>query len=263
MENDKCRILLMINLIKHLIYIILVLLLPVKNTLAELPDTIQSIQPSVVGVGTYSRLFNQHSRFLGTGFAVLDGSFVATNAHVVPDILDSEKKEKLIVFAGKGRNPEIRNAEVVAIDQSYDIAILKISGKTLKPVILSDKKVREGEQIAFTGYPIGAVLGLYPVTHQGIISSITPIAIPARTAKELTVKQLKQLRNPYMVYQLDATAYPGNSGSPVYDPDTGEVIAIVNKVLVKSTKEAILSDPSAITYSIPIKYLINIIKKIK
>ncbi len=253
----------MLNSIKIFICITLVLLFPFKNTFAGLPETIQSVQPSIVGIGTYSRLFNQHSRFLGTGFAVLNGNYIATNAHVIPDILDSEKKEKLIVFAGKGRRPEIRNAEVVAIDQSYDIAILKVSGKALKPMELSDKKVREGEQIAFTGYPIGAVLGLYPVTHQGIVSSITPIAIPARTAKELTIKQLKQLRNPYMVYQLDATAYPGNSGSPVYDPETGEVIAIVNKVLVKTTKEAILSNPSAITYSIPIKYLKHLLNKVR
>jgi S1-C subfamily serine protease len=68
------------------------------------------------------------------------------------------------------------------------------------------------------------------------------------------------LKNSYDIYQLDATAYPGNSGSPVYDPRTGEVVAIINKVLVKTTKEHMLSDPSAITYAIPIKYLNKLIK---
>ncbi len=27
---------------------------------------------------------------------------------------------------------------------------------------------------------------------------------------------------------LDATAYPGNSGSPLYDPETGEVVGIIH-----------------------------------
>lgn len=130
-------------------------------------------------------------------------------------------------------------------------------------MILSQKSIREGEQIAFTGFPLGTILGLYPVTHHGIISSITPIVIPARSERELTANRLKQLRNPYLVYQLDAVAYPGNSGSPVYNPETGEVIAIINKVLVKATKEAVLTDPSAITYSIPIRYLQQMINDLQ
>ena len=36
---------------------------------------------------------------------------------------------------------------------------------------------------------------------------------------------MKRIRDdPFRVFQLDATAYPGNSGSPVYDPMTGAVI---------------------------------------
>ena len=57
------------------------------------------------------------------------------------------------------------------------------------------------------------------------------------------------------MYQLDATAYPGNSGSPLYDPETGVVIGVLNMVFVKSTKENVLSDPSGISYAIPVEYL--------
>lgn len=62
---------------------------------------------------------------------------------------------------------------------------------------------------------------------------------------------VKRLRNPYKVFQLDATAYPGNSGSPLYDPGTGAVVGIINSVAVKESKENILSKPSGITYAIP------------
>ena len=61
--------------------------------------------------------------------------------------------------------------------------------------------------------------------------------------------------------QLDATAYPGNSGSPVYDPETGDVIGIINMVLVKGTKESALSQPSGITYAVPSRHLQGLLDK--
>ena len=223
-----------------------------KTAFAGLPETIKIIKPSIVGIASYSRLNKPQSRFLGTGFVVANGQYIATNAHVIPELSTSKTKESIVVFVGHGRKPERREAVLSAVDDEHDLALLKISGKPLKPLNLSKTMASEGETIAFTGFPIGAVLGLYPVTHSGIISSITPVVIPARSAKELSIKQLKQLKNPYVVYQLDATAYPGNSGSPLYLPDTGEVVGVINKVLVKATKESILSDPSNITYAIPI-----------
>jgi serine protease Do len=63
-----------------------------------------------------------------------------------------------------------------------------------------------------------------------------------------------------MIYQLDITAYPGNSGSPLYDAQSGEVIGILNKVFIKEAKETVLEKPSGISYAIPIKYLHNLIK---
>ena len=64
------------------------------------------------------------------------------------------------------------------------------------------------------------------------------------------------------VLQLDATAYPGNSGSPVYLPDTGEVVGILSSVFVKESKERVLSDPSGISYAIPIQHAQKLLKRI-
>ena len=115
--------------------------------------------------------------------------------------------------------------------------------------------VREGELYAFTGYPIGMVLGLFPVTHRGIVSAITPMAIPMLKARQLNAKLMRRLREPYDVFQLDATAYPGNSGSPLYHVKNGKVVGVINKVFIKESKETILSKPSGITYAIPIRYV--------
>jgi S1-C subfamily serine protease len=65
------------------------------------------------------------------------------------------------------------------------------------------------------------------------------------------------------VFQLDATAYPGNSGSPLYDPDTGEVLGVVNMVFVKGTKESALTQPSGITYAVPSSHLEQLLKRLR
>jgi S1-C subfamily serine protease len=93
-----------------------------------------------------------------------------------------------------------------------------------------------------------------------MISAITPNVIPTLTANQLQPKLLRRLADPYNVFQLDATAYPGNSGSPLYDVGTGDVIGIMNKVFVQESKENILSKPSGISYAIPIDHLKNMIK---
>lgn len=106
--------------------------------------------------------------------------------------------------------------------------------------------------VLFTGFPIGAVLGLFPVTHRSMIASITPIAIPAARADQLDARRVRRLAaGSFPVFQLDGIAYPGNSGSPVYHAQTGQVVAIINSVVVKSTKESALSQPTGITYAIP------------
>jgi S1-C subfamily serine protease len=69
------------------------------------------------------------------------------------------------------------------------------------------------------------------------------------------------MRDPYDVMQLDATAYPGNSGSPVFDQQTGRVVGVINSVLVKGNKEAALQKPSGITYAIPVRFVHELIKQ--
>ena len=64
-----------------------------------------------------------------------------------------------------------------------------------------------------------------------------------------------------MVLQLDATAYPGNSGGPLLDADTGQVLGILNMVLVKASRESALSQPTGISYAIPVEHLRALIER--
>jgi S1-C subfamily serine protease len=229
---------------------------------SNLPDTIKKIKPSIVGIGTFQRTRRPPSIFRGTGFVVADGLHVATNAHVLPPNLDSDKREILAIFFGKSNTIEIREATQVAEDRDHDIVILRITGRPLPAMALGDAdRVREGETYAFTGFPIGMVLGLNAVTHRAIISAITPIVIPQLSGQQLNKRVVTQLTAPYNVFQLDATAYPGNSGSPLYHPDTGQVVGVINKVFIQETKETVIQKPSGISYAIPINYLKELLKK--
>jgi len=238
-----------------------------SGTGAEVSDVIQRIKGSVVAVGTYERTRSPAFSFRGTGFVIGDGSLVATNAHVLPPVIDDERHEALVI-AVPGPTPTspamVRTGKTLVIDQEHDLALVRIDGPKLPALALGDSAhVREGQSLLLTGFPIGAVLGLIPATHRAMVSALTPIAIPTGNAQELEPRAIKRLTaTPYPVIQLDGTAYPGNSGSPLYDPETGEVVGIVNSVAVKATRESALSQPSGISFAIPAQPLKNLLQSI-
>jgi len=226
-------------------------------TAEELVQTIADIKPSVVGIGSLQQTRGPAIGFVGTGFAVEDGLSVITAAHVVNDLINTGQSATLGVLVRTGDTVQFRAATVAMLDKDHDLARLRIKGPPLPPLKIGDSaKVREGKALAFTGFPLGMVLGLHHVTHRCIVSAITPLATPAITARQLDGKTARQLQKPvYAVFQLDGTAYPGSSGSPLFDPASGEVVGVVNMVFVKGVKESAINAPSGITYAVPLNYL--------
>ncbi len=227
---------------------------------ADVEATIARVKPSVVAVGTFERTRSPPFQFRGTGFAVGDGTLIVTNAHVLPETLDASRNERAVILIPSARvepsQVEMRETRTVAKDAAHDLALLKIEGRPLPALVLGDSSaVREGRSMHFTGFPIGAVLGAYPATHRAIVAAITPIAIPQRRAAELDAPTLRRLESgPFPVFQLDSIAHPGNSGSPLFDA-SGAVIGVVNMVLVRASKESLLTQPSGISYAIPAEHV--------
>jgi len=221
-----------------------------------LPDILARIKPGIVAVGTYMPTRNPRAIFLGTGFSVADGRTVVTNAHVISKELDSARLERLAVFFRQEQQEHMQLADLAVVDEEHDLALLSINEGKLPTLEIGDSsRVREGELYAFTGYPIGMVLGLYPVTHRCIISAISPNAIPVLAGSQLNINMMRKLQAPYAVFQLDATAYPGNSGSPLYNIESGRVVGIINKVFVQGSKENAITNPSGISYAIPSEHI--------
>jgi len=232
---------------------------------AEMVHTIERVKPSVVAIGTFVKTRSPSVAFIATGFAVADGRYVITNAHAVDKPLDPEKMETRIVLVSKDGEPQPRAAELLAIDKDHDLALMRIDGDPLPALKLGDSaKVHEGQMFGFTGFPIGMVLGFHPGTHRGMVAAITPVALPGITAGQLNARTISRIRDSvYNVFQLDATAYPGNSGSPLYDPDDGTVYGIINSVFVQGTRESAIGRPSGITYAIPSRHIRELLQREK
>jgi len=246
---------------------LLSLFLPIgiRSAEAGLPELLERLKPSIVAIGTFQKTRAPPFVFRGTGFAVEDGTIIATAAHVLPDVVATDKGETLLVLIRvPGRaDPQPREAKSIAVDKEHDVALLKIAGPPLPAVALgSSDGVRDGQGVAFTGFPFGTSLGFYPVTHRGVIASIAPVALPRSTARELDSHTIQSLKaNPFSLFQLDATAYPGHSGSPLFDLDSGEILGVVNMGFLKSTKDSAIGQPSGISFAVPARFLQDLLRE--
>ncbi len=228
---------------------------------AGLPEQVKKIKPSVVGVGRVAPLATVSHQLIGTGFVIADGHYVVTNDHVANAKGQEDLKYRRAVFYGEGQRGKIIEVTDVFEDAEHDLAILKIAEKLPALKLADQQQIADGTTIATTGYPMGGILGLYAATHKGIIAAFTPSITAAKNSQQISERFLQGLRNRFMIYQLDIVAYPGNSGSPVYLAQSGEVFAVINKVFVKQTKESAISNPSGITYAIPVEHIYALAKK--
>jgi serine protease Do len=153
---------------------------------AELSETIPRIKPSIL-VNRHLQEDRQpavrYARHRASSSG--DGNLVATNAHVVADIPDPEME--LVVRIGQGRSQRRIAAPPGEGDGSEARRTTSPCCVSMAPLcprskLANSDSVREGQAIAFTGFPIGGALGFSPVTHRGMVSSITPIALPAGNA---------------------------------------------------------------------------------
>lgn len=141
----------------------------------------------------------------GTGFVVAPG-LIVTNKHVVAD-MDAD----FTVVTSSGDTFEV---EVLARDPTEDLAILKVEGLDLPPLLLGDS---DDLAIGQTVLAIGNALGeLENSVSVGVVSGLS---------RTLTARGLGGSEILREVIQTDAAINPGNSGGPLINL-SGEVIGI-------------------------------------
>ncbi|KAF0864104.1 trypsin-like peptidase domain-containing protein [Pseudomonas sp. LD120] len=138
----------------------------------------------------------------GTGFAVAS-SMLVTCAHVIEGMSDVS----IHSFNGRFR------AEPVMVDTRNDIALLRVEGVTLIPVLFSGRAACcLGDSVVAVGYPMSGVAGGGVHVTQGGVSA------------------LFGLRNDSSLLQFTAAIQPGSSGSPLFDT-AGSVVGMVTSTV--------------------------------
>lgn len=177
----------------------------------------------------------RESQSLGSGFVINAAEgLIVTNSHVV-SFGGKGADEIMVKFVGDDKTKGLP-AEVVGIDTSTDVAVLRLKTKKsgLKAVVLGDSEALQvGEWVLAIGNPYGHSNSV----TQGIISAL------GRDLEGLSLADF---------IQTSASINPGNSGGPLFNMK-GEVIGINSAI-----------DPRAqgIGFAIPINTAKNVIRQI-
>jgi len=149
----------------------------------------------------------------GSGVAVLDGTYILTNHHVVvPEAKDDPSCVNLSVGITEDTSKEPTNfvpVELISSDEELDLAVVKIvssSNVVLSPVSIREKLLPLDTKIRVIGYP--GVGGDTITVNEGIISGID-----------------RRYGTPF--YKVSAQISPGNSGGPMVDDD-GKLVGIAS-----------------------------------
>lgn len=162
---------------------------------------------------------------LGSGFLYNNSGDIITNAHVV----DGATKVKIITSDSKELD-----GTVIGISQDVDVAVVRVPGMVSNnPLSMGNKKAEIGDEILALGSP----LGLQNTVTTGIISGV---------GRDFDIAPFHYSDT----YQISAPIAPGNSGGPLINSKTAEVIGI----------NTAGTDQGEIGFSIPIVNVLSLVK---
>ena len=201
----------------------------IRTASRQLEQLAERVGPSVVQILTlgYARadlaegergVFIAPSRGSGSGVIVDASGYIVTNAHVVSGA--HRIQVELPTREASGRSlvrprPRLVGAQLVAIDEETDIAVVKVAEQNLPALNFADSdEVRPGQLVLAFGSP----LGLTSSVTLGVVSAI---------ARQL------ETEDPMVYLQTDAPINPGNSGGPLVNVD-GEIVGINTLILSQS-----------------------------
>jgi S1-C subfamily serine protease len=184
---------------------------------------------------------NQDQRFriwpLGSGFFVSPTVFLTCN-HVVNGVASPHQagdKYQLLQNMGSGNMkaifmPNVNIGQELHIYPQMDMAIVQIPSSNPQPYAsLSYADVVEGNEIGVAGYPLSEVTpgpNGEPQFHGFVY----------RVAKGVITSTVRQYLNPapdpqtadLSTVEVNFLFVPGNSGGPIFDAETGRVLAYVH-----------------------------------
>jgi S1-C subfamily serine protease len=202
------------------------------------------------GIGTrLARLFatvlafflltgNAHGQRLstGSGFYITADGYALTCYHVIVGARQVSVRDL------KGIT---RAAQVIAVDKTHDLALLKIvdvpDGIVPLPLVPSST-VRRGQAVVTMGFPNVSLQGAEPKVTDGIINSFSGVNNDART------------------FQFSAPVQTGNSGGPLVTME-GNVVGIVAAKLDAAQVARTTGDiPQNVNYAIKSQHALDLLE---
>jgi hypothetical protein len=179
----------------------------------SLADTFERVRSGLVHI----MFLNAQNNVVASGTGFLSGGYLITNNHVFAGPANTQvwlRREKQLDANSSFVLPcaDFAKRLVTGSDRSsYDFAVLNIP-EIIRPddhqfVLRSPTTKRIGEPVALIGFP----LEHRNITcHAGIISSFYTSGVA-------------------QIVQIDASVNAGNSGGPLIDPDTADVLGVVTR----------------------------------
>jgi S1-C subfamily serine protease len=171
-------------------------------------DVVERTGPAVVSIsiGAAGRTEEFEPMGAGSGFVIAPDGYVLTNSHVV---LDAPRID--VTFM----NGDRRTASLIGLDESTDLAVVRVNASGLPFASLGDSAgLRVGQLVIAAGNPYG----FQSTVSTGVVSAL---------GRSLRTRQGRLIEN---IIQHTAPLNPGNSGGPLLD-SRGRVIGINTAII--------------------------------
>jgi serine protease Do len=197
---------------------------------------VEQVNPDLLSQMFGARPSTRITPGLGTGFIVRNDGVIVTNAHVIAGA------DSISVMLRDGK---IYPAKKLGVDETNDVAVLKIDGRNLPVVkVGNSSSLLVGEWSIAIGNPYGFLLGnSEPSVTAGVISGV---------GRNL-VEQSDGPQQYYDMIQTDAAINPGNSGGPLANAD-GEVVGVNSSIYSTS------GGSEGLGFAIPINRVMRIVE---
>lgn len=146
---------------------------------------------------------------IGSGVIVSEEGHILTNWHVIKDLDLAGGRDSL--FVALHRETELRQVDVIGVDPTTDVVVLKLRGKVdraLPALTFGDSDLMHRGNIVMA---LGSPFGLWDTVTQGILSNCE--------------RRLGDSDAGQQYLQTDCVINPGNSGGPLVNLQ-GEIIGI-------------------------------------
>ena len=167
----------------------------------------------------------------GSGMIVSSDGHILTNHHVL------EGGVEVTVYLPDQR---ILPAEIVGVDRTTDLALLKVEAEDLIPIAWGDS---ESVHVGSPVWAVGSPFGLAGSISFGILSGKHRVDLNANPQYRRSRERISSRYSDLM--QTDVAVNPGNSGGPLVN-GRGEVIGVTTAIIGESYRGVSFAIPSQV-----------------